>query len=91
LGDDSHDLLAPKHRIQRSRGHGLLDLVDLSVGSRVELIEVLPQPGQETANLVGHPRHIEVPIGLLCASGCGSVARIAEAGDRVAGLLAGDL
>ncbi|WP_234808381.1 hypothetical protein [Mycolicibacter kumamotonensis] len=69
----------------------MVELVDLSVGSRVEIVEVLTEPGQEPAHLVGHPRHIEVLIGLLCARGCQSVARIAEAGDRVAGLLAGDL
>ncbi|HTM86414.1 MAG TPA: hypothetical protein VL179_16215, partial [Mycobacterium sp.] len=72
MGDNSHDLLAGQHRIQRSRGHGPHDLVDLSVRSRVEIVEVLPKPGQETAHLVGHPRHREVFIGLLCARGCGS-------------------
>ncbi|WP_241178754.1 hypothetical protein [Mycobacterium sp. P7213] len=91
MGDDSCDLLLGQHRIQRSRGHRLHDLVDLSVGSRVDIVEVLPKPGQETANLLGHPRHREVLIGLLSARGRGSVARIAEASDRVARLLPRDL
>ncbi len=67
------------------------DLVDLSVGSRVEIVEVLPKPGQEPAYLVGHPRHREILIGLTPTRCRVSVARMAETSDRIAGLLTRDL
>ncbi|WP_131809509.1 hypothetical protein [Mycolicibacter sinensis] len=91
MGDDRRDPLLGQHRIQRSREHGLHDLVDLSVRTRVEILQVLPKPRQQPTNRLRHPRHPEIRIGLACARGRGSVARIAEAGDRVAGLLTGDL
>jgi hypothetical protein len=65
--------------------------LDRLFGFRVDLVEVFPQPRQESPDLLRYACHREVVIRLAGIGGSFSVALSAESIDRGTGLVGGHL